>query len=69
MSACLIRSPKDISADETGEKIGEVNTSRMGTVQRNAGFLMKVFVAKNRSLDHQAQFVSLVAPVAWQTLF
>ena len=63
-----MRSAYEMSTEETGEKIGEVNTSRMGTIQRNAGFLMKVFVAKNRSLNHQAQFVSLVAPVAWEAL-
>ena len=68
-SACLIRSPWAMSADDTGEKIGEANTSRMGPIERNGGFLMKVFVAKNRSLNHQAQFISLVAPVAWEALF
>lgn len=57
-----------MSTDETGEKIGDVNTSRMGTVRRNLGFLMKVFVAEIRSLDHQTQFVSLVAPITWEAL-
>ena len=30
---------------------------------------MKVFVLVVQSLDHQAEFVSLVAPVAWETVF
>ena len=36
---------------------------------RNVAFLMKVFVLVVQSLDHQAEFVSLVAPVAWETVF
>ena len=36
---------------------------------RNVAFLMKVFVLVVQSLDHQAEFVSLVAPVAGETVF